>query len=26
MKRGLPRKGEYLYCFTVPKELRDYRN
>jgi rRNA-processing protein FCF1 len=24
--RGLPRKGEYLYCFTVPKELRDYRN
>lgn len=24
-KRGLPRKGEYLYCFTVPKELRDYR-
>jgi DNA replication ATP-dependent helicase Dna2 len=25
-KRGLPRKGEYLYCFTVPKELRDYRN
>jgi DNA replication ATP-dependent helicase Dna2 len=25
-KRGLPRRGEYLYCFTVPKELRDYRN
>jgi rRNA-processing protein FCF1 len=25
-KRGLPRKREYLYCFTVPKELRDYRN
>ena len=25
-KRGFPRKGEYLYCFTVPKELRDYRN
>lgn len=25
-KRGLPRKGEYLYCFTVPKELRDHRN
>ena len=25
-KRGLPRKGEYLYCFTVPKELRNYRN
>lgn len=24
--RGLPRQGEYLYCFTVPKELRDYRN
>ncbi|MDR1172338.1 MAG: AAA family ATPase [Bacteroidales bacterium] len=24
-KRGLPRKGDYLYCFTVPKELRDYR-
>lgn len=24
--RGLPRKGEYLCCFTVPKELRDYRN
>lgn len=25
-KRGLPRQGEYLYGFTVPKELRDYRN
>lgn len=25
-KRGLPRKGEYLYCFTVPKELRNFRN
>lgn len=25
-KRGLPRQGEYLYCFTVPKEFRDYRN
>lgn len=25
-KRGLPRNGEYLYCFTVPKELRDFRN
>ena len=25
-KRGLPRQGEYLYCFTVAKELRDYRN
>jgi rRNA-processing protein FCF1 len=25
-KRGLPRKGEYLYCFTVPKEFRDNRN
>ena len=25
-KRVLPRKGEYLYCFTVPKELRDFRN
>jgi len=24
--RSLPRQGEYLYCFTVPKELRDYRN
>ena len=25
-KRGIPRQGEYLYCITVPKELRDYRN
>ena len=25
-KRSLPRKGEYLYCFTVPKEIRDFRN
>ncbi len=25
-KRGLPRQGEYLYCFTVQKELRNYRN
>lgn len=25
-KRGLPRKGEYLYCFTVPKEYRNFRN
>jgi hypothetical protein len=24
--RSLPRKGDYLFCFTVPKELRDYRN
>lgn len=24
--RGLPRQGDYLYCFTVQKELRDYRN
>ena len=24
--RLLPRQGEYLYCFSVPKELRDYRN
>jgi len=24
--RGLPRQGEYLYCFTVQKELRNYRN
>jgi len=23
--RGIPRQGEYLYCFTVPKELRNYR-
>lgn len=25
-KRGIPRSGEYLYCFTVPKQLRNYRN
>lgn len=25
-RRGLPRQGEYLYCFTVPKELRSYRD
>jgi DNA replication ATP-dependent helicase Dna2 len=24
--RGIPRHGEYLYCFTVPKELRSYRD
>lgn len=24
--RGLPRQGEYLYCFLVPKELRNYNN
>ncbi|TDK43347.1 AAA domain-containing protein [Algoriphagus formosus] len=24
-KRGIPRQGEYLYCFTVPQDLRDYR-
>jgi DNA replication ATP-dependent helicase Dna2 len=24
--RGIPRQGEYLYCFTVPKELRSYRD
>lgn len=23
--RGIPRQGEYLYCFSVPKELRNYR-
>lgn len=23
--RGIPRQGEYLYCFTVPKALRNYR-
>jgi len=23
--RGVPRQGEYLYCFTVPKALRNYR-
>lgn len=24
--RSLPRKGEYLYCFTVPKKLRNHRS
>jgi hypothetical protein len=24
--RGVPRQGEYLYCFTLPQEHRDYRN
>lgn len=24
--RGIPRQGEYLYCFTVPKELKNYRD
>jgi rRNA-processing protein FCF1 len=24
--RGIPRQGEYLYCFTVPKELRNYKD
>jgi rRNA-processing protein FCF1 len=24
--RGIPRQGEYLYCFTVAKELRNYRD
>ena len=23
---GIPRNGDYLYCFTVPLELRNYRN
>ena len=23
---GIPRNGDYLYCFTVPQELRNYRN
>ncbi|MBK7693611.1 MAG: AAA family ATPase [Saprospiraceae bacterium] len=23
--RGIPRQEEYLYCFTVPKDLRNYR-
>lgn len=23
--RGLPRKGEYLYCFTTPKHLHNFR-
>ena len=25
MKAAIPRKGEYLFCFTTPKELHDYR-
>lgn len=25
-KRPVPRKGEYLYCMTLHKELRDYKN
>lgn len=25
-KRPIPRKGEYLYCMTLHKELRDYKN
>jgi DNA replication ATP-dependent helicase Dna2 len=25
-KRGIPRLGEYLYCITIPKALRDYNN
>lgn len=24
-RRGLPRKGEYLYCFTTPKHLHQYK-
>ena len=24
-KRGLPRKGEYLYCFTTPNHLHAYK-
>ena len=23
--RGVPRKGDYLYCFTTPKHLHDFR-
>ena len=23
---GIPRNGDYLYCFTVPQELRNYRS
>lgn len=23
--RGIPRKGEYLYCFTTPKRLHNFR-
>lgn len=25
MRAAIPRKGEYLFCFTTPKELHDYR-
>ncbi|MET3115336.1 DNA replication ATP-dependent helicase Dna2 [Pedobacter sp. CG_S7] len=25
-RRGVPRQREYLNCFTVPKDLRNYRN
>lgn len=25
-KRSVPRRGEYLYCMTLHKELRDHRN
>ena len=24
-KRGLPRKGDYLYCFTTPSRLHNYK-
>ena len=24
--RNIPRRGEYLFCMVLPKELRDYRN
>lgn len=23
--RGIPRQGEYLYCFSIPKDLRNYK-
>lgn len=26
VSRPIPRKGEYLYCMTLHKELRDFRN
>ena len=26
ISRALPRKGEYLFCMVLPKELRNYRN
>lgn len=26
ISRDLPRKGEYLFCMVLPKELRNYRN